>query len=177
MASSDAPNIIMIVIDALRADHLSSYGYVRPTSPHLDRLAQQGVVFEHALSASSYTLPAHASLLTGRYLYEHGVEWNNRTARFANRYPRLAEALQSRGYRTAAFSANVFWVTRSKGFGRGFIHFEDYFQSVADMAARTLYGRIIETLILRRLGYEDIPARRRASDINRSVLQWIERDP
>ena len=93
------------------------------------------------------------------------------------RFPTLAQALRDRGYRTAAFSANLFWFTSTNGFARGFIRFEDYFQSIADMAFRPVYGRSFEKLVLRRLGVDDIPARRRADDINRSVLRWIDRDP
>src|SRR5262249_44426854 len=59
---SSNPNILLIIVDALRSDHLSVYGYNRPTSPNLDRLAAQGVLFEHAFSTSSYTLPSHASI-------------------------------------------------------------------------------------------------------------------
>lgn len=175
-ASSESPNILVIVVDALRADHLSSYGYARVTSPNVDRIAQQGVLFENAFPTSSWTLPSHASLLTGRYVYEHRVGWETENVLTNSPYPTLAEALRSRGYRTGGFSGNLFWFTRDRGFDHGFIHFEDYFQSVADMVLRTLYGRLIESFVLRPLGFEDIPARKRASDINRALLRWIDRD-
>jgi len=175
-APPSAPNLLVIVVDTLRADHLSGYGYARPTSPRLDRLAQEGALFESAFSASSWTAPSHASLLTGRYPHEHGVEWRTPRALLDGRYPTLAEALKERGYRTAAFSANSFWFTRPMGFGRGFIRFEDFFQSPSDMALRTFYGRAFEQVVLRRLGIEDFPARKRAADINRSVLRWVDRD-
>jgi arylsulfatase A-like enzyme len=171
-----SPNILLIMVDALRADHLSGYGYQRRTSPNIDGIAQQGVLFEHAFATTSYTLPSHASLLTGRYPYEHGVEWKTSRALLDGSHLTLADALHSRGYRTAAVSANVFWFTRPRGFGRGFIRFEDYFHSIGDMAVRTLYGRAFEHLVLRRLGFEDIPARKRAPDVNRSALSWIDRD-
>jgi arylsulfatase A-like enzyme len=175
-ASPRCPNIILIVIDALRADHLSCYGYSRPTSPNLDRLAKEGVMFENAFAASSWSLPSHASLFTGRYPYEHTAGWTRPKALLNGHHLTLAEALRSQGYRTAAFSANVFWVTREQGLARGFIHFEDYFHSIADMVLRTLYGRVIEKYLLQTLGFEDIPARKRASDVNRSVLHWLDRD-
>ena len=69
----DAPNVLVIVVDTLRADHVSAYGYTRATSPNLDRMAQQGVLFENAVSTSSWSLPSHVSLLTGRYQFEHGI--------------------------------------------------------------------------------------------------------
>jgi arylsulfatase A-like enzyme len=175
-ASPGSLNILVIVVDALRGDHLSSHGYARPTSPNIDRIAQEGVLFENAVAASSWTSPSHASLLTGRHPSDHRVDWNTPRALLDSRHPTLAEALRSRGYRTAAFSANVFWFTRSMGFGRGFIRFEDFFHTIGDMAVRTLYGRTIEKLVLPRLGFEDIPARKRADDVNRSALRWIAHD-
>ena len=144
-------NILVILVDTLRADHLSCYGYKRETSPHIDRIAHQGVLFENAFAPSSYTLPSHASLLTGLYPYEHGVEWDTPTTLFDAPYPILGDAFQSQGYRTAAFSANIYWFTRALGFGRGFIHFEDYFQSISDMIFRTLYGRVFEKFVLRKI--------------------------
>ena len=173
-ADASAPNVLVIVVDALRADHLSAYGYPRRSSPGLDRLAAEGVLFEHAFSTSSYTLPSHASIVTGRYPYDHGVEWG--TSHQIEVHPTLPELLQSRGYRTGAFSGNTYWFTREHGFGKGFLHFEDYFHSLADMALRTAYGRIVAKEILWRVGYGDIPARKRATDINPAVLRWTSRD-
>ncbi|MGH7766716.1 MAG: sulfatase, partial [Candidatus Binatia bacterium] len=175
-ASPGLPNVLLIVVDTLRADHLHSLGYARATSPNIDRIARQGALFENAFSASSYTLPSHASLLTGLYPYQHGVEWDKPKGLENHSAPTLAEALRRHGYRTAAFSANLYWFTRAMGFGRGFIRFEDYFHSLGDMVTRTLYGSAIENLALRRLGWEDIPARKRASDVTGSALRWIERD-
>jgi arylsulfatase A-like enzyme len=173
-ADVSAPNVLVIVIDALRADHLSSYGYVRPSSPGIDRLAAQGVLFEHAFSTSSYTLPSHASIVTGLYPHEHGVEWG--TSHAMELHPTLPEILQTRGYRTGAFSGNTYWFTREHGFGKGFQHFEDFFHSLADKVFRTAYGRILSKELLGRLGYEDIPGRKHATDINRAVLRWTGRD-
>jgi arylsulfatase A-like enzyme len=172
-ARPESPNVLVIVVDTLRASHLSGHGYDRPTSPNIDRIARQGVLFEHAFATSSWTAPSHASLLTGLYPSEHGVDLRRQKE---IRFLTLGDALRDRGYRTAAFSANLFWFTRTNGFGRGFIRFEDYFQSVEDMAVRPIYGRAIHKAVFRGLGFEDIPARRRAADINRALLRWIERD-
>jgi arylsulfatase A-like enzyme len=173
---TNEPNVLLIVIDTLRADHFSCYGYERLTSPNIDLIAQQGVLFKYAFATSSYTLPSHASLLTGHYTEEHGVEWDTSKQLFTSPHLTLAEALYSRGYRTAAFSANTLWFTREQGFGRGFIRFEDFFHSFTDMALRTVYGRALEKYVLQRFGLEDIPARKRASDVNRSLFKWIRRD-
>lgn len=150
-----APNVLVIVVDTLRADHLSSYGYLRPTSPNIDRIAQEGVLFENALSTCSWSFPSHVSLMTGRYQFEHGMGNVPRIPLYGggpsfSGYPTLGEAFEQRGYRTAAFSANRTYFSRDLGFGRGFPHFEDYFHSPADMFVRTLYGREFSRIYLSR---------------------------
>jgi len=170
--NADAPNIIVIVVDTLRADHLSSYGYERETSPFMDGLAAEGVRFENAISPSSWTQPSHASMLTGRYTYEHQAE----TRPLDDTYPTIGEVLQAQGYRTGAFSANTLFFTRRQGFGRGFLHFEDNYQSVSDAFLNSsLYGYLFDYYGLRKaLNYEGVPTRRLAPEINRSALQWID---
>jgi arylsulfatase A-like enzyme len=156
VASAASPNVLIIVVDTLRADHVSSYGYARQTSPEIDRIAKQGVQFENAIAPSSWSLPSHASLLTGRYPFEHGMQnvepmpwlgWDKESLRG---YPTLGEVLQKRGYRTGAFSANRVYFTSNVGLGRGFIHFEDYFYSPADSFVRTLFGREFARIYLSR---------------------------
>jgi arylsulfatase A-like enzyme len=173
---SKPTNVLVIVIDALRSDHLSSYDYQRETSPNIDRLAQAGVVFSHAFSTTSYTLPSHVSLLTGLNPSQHGVEWDTPMALKDKTYPTISELMQRLGYRTAAFSGNTFWFSQEEGFDQGFIHFEDFFTTIADMAMRSFYGRGFEQYLMRPIGLEDIPARKRASNIIESSLQWIKKD-
>jgi arylsulfatase A-like enzyme len=171
-AATGAPNVLVLVMDTVRADHLSLGGYGRATSPHLEQLARQGTLFDGAISTSSWTLPAHVSMLTGRPPHEHGAE----RGAYDGRYRTLAEAMRSAGYRTGAFSANYFFFSRQTGFGPGFLHFEDVFGSLADCAARTLYGRKIDQFVLWKLGYENIPGRKSAADVNRALLNWLDRD-
>ncbi len=174
-AAANAPNIVVVVVDTLRADHLTTYGYQRPTSPTIDRLASEGVLFENAFSTCSYSLQSHASILTGLYPFQHGVSWTTSKMIAKSSYPVLPGVLQTLGYATAAFSANTFWFSREHGFGRGFIHFEDYFHSLKDTVLRTAYGRIFTLTLLRRVD-EDIPARKRASDTNGAVLKWLDQN-
>jgi arylsulfatase A-like enzyme len=192
-----ALNVAVIVLDTLRADHLSAQGYTRITTPNIDHLAQQGVLFENAISASSWTLPSHASLLSGRYSYEHGAtDVKQGATAFDDRYPTLPEVLAQHGYRTAAFSGNYLYFSGNLGFKRGFIRFEDYFHSTFDGFTRTLYGREIGRLVFKRekirrliirLGFPSIDElqplgssswmlRKRASEVNREALNWIDRD-
>jgi hypothetical protein len=177
----NAPNVVLIVFDALRADHVSSYGYPRSTSPTIDKLAKEGTSFDNAISTSSWSLPSHASLVTGRYQYEHGADNPQRLPWFGwgdtsfDRYPTVGEALQSKGYRTGAFSANRAFFTRTCGFGRGFLHFEDYFNSPADALSRTLYGRLLRRLYLFVTGRQFV-LRKRADEVNQELLHWVDRD-
>ena len=174
-AAGSSPDLLVLVLDTVRADHLSSYGYARATSPTLDRLAREGVLFEQASSTSSYTLPSHASILTGLYPHAHHVEWDTSHA-LKPTYPTLPAVLQQHGYRTGAFSANTFYFTREHGFGRGFLHFAEYFHSLADRALRTAYGQIATRLLRGRLGWQDLPGRKLAEDVNEEVLDWVGRD-
>lgn len=191
-AAPGAPNVLVIVIDTLRADHLTSYGYPRPISPNLDRLARQGVLFENTVAASSWTFPSHVALVTGRPQFQHGAGKVQPVLMFGasktsfGGYPTIGETLQRLGYRTGAFSANRYFFTGNAGFARGFIHFEDYFHSVSDAFARTVLGREILRVYTRRISkgssVEDLPygryfgIRKRAGDINHEVLDWIDRD-
>jgi arylsulfatase A-like enzyme len=170
-AAANAPNVLLIVLDTLRADHLTVYGYKRPTSPNIDRLAHQGVLFENAYSNSSWTVPSHASMLTGKLAAAHGAG-----VRFPldDDFKTLAEELAGRGYVTGGFVANTYWAGSRSGFDQGFLHFEDYFGSITDMASRTVYGRKLASLLLPMLGDRDMPGRKMASDINDSFLEWLQ---
>lgn len=113
------PNILLIVMDAVRADSLSCYGYNKKTTPNIDRLSGQGVLFENAFSASSWTPPAHGSIFTGNYPSRHGVLRPNLYLDPSN--ITLAEILAENGYRTIAFSSPH--ITPARGFDKGFQEF------------------------------------------------------
>lgn len=114
----DKPNIVLIVLDAVRQDHLSCYGYSRATTPHIDRLAAEGVLFENAYSTSCWTIPSHASLFTGLYPSQHGVSLEHRT--FHTQHQTLAEFLDGQGYETACISCNSFVAGGGTDLNRGF---------------------------------------------------------
>jgi arylsulfatase len=109
--------VVLIVVDTLRADHLSTYGYARPTSPHLDRLAEDALVYENAFTVMSHTLPAHVSLMTGVHPSIHKVLSNG--WRYEGPYPTLAERLREVGYETAAFVSG-FPLSAASGLDVGF---------------------------------------------------------
>lgn len=183
-AAPDAPNTIVIVIDTLRADHVSAYGYSRLTTPNLDRMAEQAALFENAISACSWTLPSHASLLTGKYPSEHGMQnvqpapWLGGKRSNLNGYPTIGDALEKTGYRTGAFSANQTYFTSNVGLGRGFLHFEDYFESPKDMFMRTFFARdrLLESLraALGRRWW--LYTHKDAGEVNKEMLDWIGHD-
>lgn len=117
------PDIVLIVIDTLRADHLGCYGYARGTSPAIDRLAAESILFERAYSTAPWTLPAFASILTGLYPHEHGASLDYFAVR--ETAPLLAEKLNEAGYETAAFVSHIYTSSRY-GFDRGCETFEEF---------------------------------------------------
>jgi arylsulfatase A-like enzyme len=115
-------------MDTARVDHLSCYGYGRQTTPNIDRIASQGVLFEQAISAGSWTLPSHATLFTGLYPRDHKTTAQNWD--LASELTTLAEELAAAGYDTAGFSCNP-WLTESRGFAQGFRKFVDVWRGSA----------------------------------------------
>jgi arylsulfatase A-like enzyme len=144
---SERPNVLLYVVDTLRADHLGCYGYPQPISPRIDALAAEGVVFSRAIAQSSWTMPATASMLTGRTPSAHGA-----VDPFARIHPgvvTLAEALRAHGYRTAAFVSNVN-VRADLGFDRGFARYdylaEDRARPAVHTPADELHDRVVRWL-------------------------------
>ncbi|HSN54033.1 MAG TPA: sulfatase [Candidatus Sulfomarinibacteraceae bacterium] len=115
------PNLVVYLVDALRTDRLGVYGCERPLSPRLDDMAADSVVFTDAVAQSSWTKASVASIFTGLWPREHGV--NGPDDRLPEDLPTLPERLHDAGYRTAAIVANAY-VGRPFGFARGFDHFE-----------------------------------------------------
>ncbi len=117
-----AQNLLLITIDTLRADRVGAYGYGSAQTPAMDRLAREGVRFTRAFTTAPITLPAHASLLTGRYPPGHGARHNGIAMNTA--IPTLATALQTAGFGTAAF-VSAFPLDRRFGLTRGFDAYDD----------------------------------------------------
>lgn len=117
----DKPNVVLVSIDTLRADHLGCYGYARNTSPHIDELASEGVLFENAFSTAPWTLPGHMSIFTALYPSFHKLESGRPggALRLDPSEQTLAESLRDAGYRTAAFVTHPFLSARW-GFDQGF---------------------------------------------------------
>ncbi len=117
------PNVVLVTIDTLRADHVGTYGAPSGSTPVLDDLAAEGLRFENAITPVPLTRPAHASLLTGLYPPEHGIR-DNLPAKLDSSIPTLATRTKAAGYHTAAFVGS-FLLGRGSGFEAGFDVFGD----------------------------------------------------
>ncbi len=126
IASGARPNVVLIVMDTVRADHVSALGYTRDTTPNLKRLARDSVVYANAVAASDITLTSHASLFTGMYPSWHGAYCQPPEAIYgrelAKQYPTLAEVLRANGYQTVGVAANLY-LRADFGLERGFDEF------------------------------------------------------
>ena len=116
------PNVVLISIDSLRADHLGTYGYERETSPNIDALAAEGVVFENTVSSSTWTLPAHMSMLSSLNSRVHGVIDDGKM--LADAATLVSEVFQRNGWRTAAVVAAPY-LNHQFGFAQGFDVYDD----------------------------------------------------
>lgn len=150
------PNIVLITLDTTRADHLGVYGYPRGTSPALDDFARDAVVYDHAWATAPWTLPSHASLLTGKYPTSHGAHYvreggeanlsrvltsvpknNFRANRLPESHRTLAEILRDRGYATGAFSAGH-WLAKEFGVLQGYDDWDTHVQRLEGKSAEEL---------------------------------------
>jgi arylsulfatase A-like enzyme len=155
------PNLLLVTIDTLRADHCSAYGYHRPTTPVLESLAREGALFEPAYAPMATTAPAHATLFTGRYPISHRLVKNGMI--LAQDSVTLAEILRAARYRTAAVVSS-FPLKRRFGFGQGFGTYECKF----DLAEQTLDLPSWEGIELQS-GFD-----RRADATTDLALAWLE---
>jgi arylsulfatase A-like enzyme len=131
-ASCRQCNLVVVSIDTLRADHLSSYGYARETSPHLDAFAEKSVVFTNAISVSRKTAPSHMSLFTSLYPTVHQVYMDRFAGpgqpslyRLDEKSPTLAEILTAHGFKAVAWHGGGH-VSSAYGFDRGFSIYADF---------------------------------------------------
>jgi arylsulfatase A-like enzyme len=158
----ERPNVLLISLDTTRVDRLGCYGYGRDTSPNLDALADESVLYTQAISTSSWTLPAHASLFTGKFVTSHGSrydptgslvltsaiagprDWDRyRVRRLGDEHATLAEVLHEHGYATAAVVGGP-WMKDVFGLARGFdIYDDDGISSLAGRRAQEVTDRAL----------------------------------
>ena len=191
MPAPGSPNVLLIVLDTVAAGHLNLYGYERPTSPTLVELAGRGIRFDSARATSSWTLPSHATIFTGRWMHELSVGWLNPLDKTRTT---LAEYLGSRGYATAGFVANTMFCASDTGLGRGFTRYEDYIfpeftalkSAVLAHRALALFGKILPIVegrpslalvrpYVQKAWQSLVFDRKEAAAVNRELLEWLSR--
>jgi len=172
LSSNSRPNIVLITLDTVRADHLSAYGYARPTTPNIDQWARRGVLFENAIAPVSWTLPSLASIFTGVLPHQHGGNALRPVAFF---WKTLGEILTPYQYETVGFNANYFYGDAGWGIGQGFAPYDDDHTRVEYNLARTLVGRAAVQPVYRELGHCDVFFRRSAGKLNEGVSNWFQR--
>ncbi len=151
------PNIILITLDTVRADHLGCYGYTEIQTPTFDALARDGVVFERAISQVPLTWPSHAAILTGTYPFQNGVQ-DFTGQPLAPEFHSVAQALKQHGYATGAV-VSAFVLDRSWGLNRGFDFYDDAFAA--------------ETFQKKDIGLVD----RRAAESVSHAIAWVKKTP
>lgn len=169
--AAGAPNVLLIILDTVRAQNLSVYGYDRNTTPELEALAGNGTVFDLAISSAPWTLPSHASIFTGREASDLSADF---VVPLDDTYPTIAEALRANGYRTAGFVANVSYAGRQSGLARGFDHYEDQPFTLLTFlrSARLTYGLFERTMI--RTGRRDRLKYKTAEQVAEGFLGWLD---
>lgn len=169
-AGSNRPNIVLIALDTARADHFSSYGYSKPTTPNLDSLASQGVLFENAVASAPWTLPSFASVFTGLLPHQDRTNWETPLPQGIST---LASILSSRGYQTGGFNANNSAGTARTGLAQGFDFYDDN-----DRSVRADFANIGWVMAFWRLVYypffrADHLPRQDARALNQDVFHWL----
>ncbi len=149
------PNIILITIDTLRADHLSCYGYKSKTSPNIDLLAEKSFLCTNVMAQVPLTLPSHATIFTGRSPLSHGIK-NNANFILDESEVTLAKVLKSRGYKTAAVIGG-FPLVSYFGINQGFDHYDDQLKT-------------------RKYQIETAELERNAKDVTDAALSWLKQN-
>jgi len=147
-------NIVLFTIDTLRADHLECYGYDGVKTPQINRLANEGILFEHNIVQAPLTLPSHASILTGTYPLYHGVR-DNGGFYLDESHHTLAESLKNKGYTTGAF-VSAFVLDSHWGLDQGFDFYYDNFDL-------TKYKKVSLDSV-----------QRRGDEVLAEVYDWVE---
>jgi arylsulfatase A-like enzyme len=191
LPAADSPNVLLIVLDTVRFDHMSLYGYARATTPNLDRIAAQAIRFDRARATAPWTLASHVSIFTGRWPHELAVKW---LSPLSGRFRTLAEYLGSHGYSTAGFVANTLYCSYDTGLDQGFTHYEDFdlerlgpfrMAQLVDITSQTLAALVqrmrasfadgpLQQAVLRRL---QLAGKKHAGLVNHEFLDWLSRRP
>lgn len=174
-------NLILIVMDTTRQDHLSCYGYNRQTTPNLEALSRESLLYTNAYSPSSWTLPSHASIMTGLYPSQHGAHFNVESSsepavnKLHDNFITLAEVLSEHGYISAGVVGATF-CHRIFGIAQGFDYYNDDFQTVDHDLGHYIVFRITSKIFalknyFARRGFNGV---RKAAELNKIIFPWLE---
>jgi len=153
------PNVILITISSLRADHIGCFGYERQTSPFFDEFARENIVFTECFSTSSWMMPATGSIFTSLYPYEHKASHIDKS--LSSESDTLAEVLSQEGYWTAGFCCNP-RLSSERGFAQGFSYYDDY-----------SFELLLDSVIFGEGGDVEINSSRSNGLINGAVTRWL----
>lgn len=173
--AGQSPNIVLIVLDTVRSDHLSCYGYEAAVTPVMDRIAAEGILFENCVSTSIWTLPSHASIFTGLYPRCHKVSFDN--FHLAKEFFTVAEILKSREYQTAGFVANPI-ISFGNNFTQGFDYYKAYGNNKITRTEFYLLGNILWrksglSKLLPQKKYRPHTRYQRAEDLIDDIEKWF----
>lgn len=170
-APANARNVVLLVLDTVRAWNLSLYGHQRPTTPHLDRRAKEAIVFDRAYSESPWTLPAHGTMFTGRSPSDLSTSWFRP---LDGAHPTLAEVLGEAGFLTGGFVGNRRYAVRETGLARGFHRYQDYPATLAETLRSSAVLRPVLSELQARFGERNYWARKSAAAVNAEFLAWLD---
>lgn len=162
-------NLLIVTLDTTRADHMSAYGYERPTSPHFDALAAQGALFEAAIAPIAVTGPSHTSLMTGSGTWDHDTLLNG--IPMPRDRQTLAQSLRAQGYSTGAF-VSAYVLDGKYGFSQGFEVYDDDFSALPGWE-RLLPGRV-QAAARRRMSPNQVLERRGDLTVDQAI-SWLEK--
>lgn len=190
-AMTEGPNVLLLILDTVRASSLSLYGDSLPTTPELDSLTRDGVVFDRAYAAAPWTLPSHCAIFTGLPVHDLTCRWQHP---LSDGPTTLAEVLRAHGYRTGGFVANHYYTTFETGLARGFDRWEDFMITWKEVLCHTvlvqmpivrelLWGANTRSRLHALLHFRFRPDpkpehdRKDAATVNREFLQWLDAAP
>lgn len=164
-------NVLLLILDTVRASGMSVYGYAKPTTPNLERIGSEGVVYDMAIAPSSWTLSSHATLLTGRWPHELELGWERP---FSGRELTLAEAFSASGWSTGGFVANYYYGIEFFGLGRGFQQYRVQPVAASSFVRNSWFLRTPIERVLRARGDRRQYDRKAALDVNEEFLDWLD---
>jgi len=168
------PNVLLVILDTVRAIDLSLYGYRLPTTPFLERLSGESVVFEQAYAPAPWTLPTHATIFTGLWPNQLNADWGRP---LSPTRVTLAELFRAYGYRTGGVAANPLYTTSASGLSQGFEYYDDFGIGPGYLIRHLAIGRAIKSSrwFQAGLGPNAGFGRKTAADVGESFLSWVDR--